>query len=285
MGLRHPRKKERKTSALRASQSQDCDSMALPSCWNEHPGPIWCLTYPSWGVPQRRGFPQGPWRKNLPTWFLKKLFPWRKVLRCSQRRRHLLEEVRRGARTWKDPCILKLSLQLSLTLACILKLKCPVWVSIHAQQNGHGIIRAAADTTLWVPERGVQGASQYWCARDPCASTKIQNSRSGMWQLPYGRSHVHFAERKQEPIPGISISRILGMGSHAKMPGIMRWYGIQNALVFYLIFFVVIKPEKPYSASSWEGSKPPGSDHTRAESQTTCIPKTVVQTTYVSIYG
>ena len=35
----------------------------------------------------------------------------------------------------------------------------------------------------------------------------------------------------------------------------------------------------------WEGSKPPGSDHTRAEAQTTCIPKTAVQTTYVSIYG
>ena len=32
----------------------------------------------------------------------------------------------------------------------------------------------------------------------------------------------------------------------------------------------------------WEGSKPPGSDHTRTEAKTTCVPKTSVQTTYVS---
>jgi len=63
--------------------------------------------------------------------------------------------------------------------------------------------------------------------------------------------------------------------------------------------FVGIKPEKLYSASfreepekmylvsSWRGSKPPGSDHTvaRAEAQTTCIPKTAAQTTYLLIYG
>jgi len=34
-----------------------------------------------------------------------------------------------------------------------------------------------------------------------------------------------------------------------------------------------------------KGSKPPGSDHTRAAEQTTCITKTAVKTTYVSIYG
>jgi len=33
----------------------------------------------------------------------------------------------------------------------------------------------------------------------------------------------------------------------------------------------------------WEGSKPPGSDHTRAEAQTTRVPKTAAQTTYWSI--
>jgi len=49
--------------------------------------------------------------------------------------------------------------------------------------------------------------------------------------------------------------------------------------------FVGIKPEKLYSASCWEGSKPPGSDHTRTETQTMCVPKTAVQTTYLSIYG
>jgi len=35
----------------------------------------------------------------------------------------------------------------------------------------------------------------------------------------------------------------------------------------------------------WEGSKPTGSDHTRAEAQTTCVPKTAAHTTYLSIYG
>ena len=29
----------------------------------------------------------------------------------------------------------------------------------------------------------------------------------------------------------------------------------------------------------WEGSKPPGSDHTRAEAQTTCVTKTAAHTT------
>jgi len=33
----------------------------------------------------------------------------------------------------------------------------------------------------------------------------------------------------------------------------------------------------------WEGSKPPGSDHTRVEAQTTCVPKTAAQNTYLSI--
>ena len=45
-----------------------------------------------------------------------------------------------------------------------------------------------------------------------------------MLQPPPRRSHVHFAERKQQPIPNISISRILGMGSHKKD---VR-YGIRN---------------------------------------------------------
>jgi len=33
----------------------------------------------------------------------------------------------------------------------------------------------------------------------------------------------------------------------------------------------------------WEGSKSPGSDRTRAEAQTTCVPKTAVHTMYLSI--
>ena len=56
--------------------------------------------------------------------------------------------------------------------------------------------------------------------------------------------------------------------------------------------FVGIKPEKLYFASCWEGSKPHGSGHTRAEAQTaTCIPKTearqsepTYEPTYLSIH-
>jgi len=53
----------------------------------------------------------------------------------------------------------------------------------------------------------------------------------------------------------------------------------------FVCLFVGIKPQKLFFASCWEGSKPPGSDHTRAEAQTTCVPKTAAQTTYLSIYG
>jgi len=39
----------------------------------------------------------------------------------------------------------------------------------------------------------------------------------------------------------------------------------------FVCLFVQIRPEKLYSASCWEGSKPPGNDHTRAETQTTFL--------------
>jgi len=52
----------------------------------------------------------------------------------------------------------------------------------------------------------------------PVCKHRDRDPKSGMWQPPPERSHTHFAEREQEPIPGISISRILGMGSHTKMP-------------------------------------------------------------------
>jgi hypothetical protein len=65
-------------------------------------------------------------------------------------------------------------------------------------------------------------------------------------------------------------------------------------LVLFVCLFVGIKPEKLYSVSYWEGSKPPGSGHTRsghtrAEAHTaTCIPKTEArqsESTYLSIHG
>jgi len=63
-------------------------------------------------------------------------------------------------------------------------------------------------------------------------------------------------------------------------------------VVLFVCMFVGIKPEKLYFASCWEGSKPHGSGHTRAEAQTaTCIPKTearqsepTYEPTYLSIH-
>ena len=55
----------------------------------------------------------------------------------------------------------------------------------------------------------------------------------------------------------------------------------------FVYLFVGIQPEKTYSTSCWEGSKPSGSGHwhKRAEAQTaTCLPKTAAQITYLTIY-
>jgi len=102
-----------------------------------------------------------------------------------------------------------------------LKLKCPVWVSVCAQQNRHGNVWAAA-------------ASHHSLCAGLCTCTRVsgscapilarslnfpfRHSRNGVWQPPPGQSNAYFAKRKHKPIPGISISRNLGMGSHTKMP-------------------------------------------------------------------
>ena len=52
----------------------------------------------------------------------------------------------------------------------------------------------------------------------------------------------------------------------------------------FVWLFLEIKPGK-LRLLCWEGSKPPGGDHTRAEAQTTCEPKIAAHTTYLSIYG
>ena len=73
-----------------------------------------------------------------------------------------------------------------------------------------------------------------------------------------------------------------------------RRLSLSCVLVLFVCLFVGIKPEKLYSVSYWEGSKPPGSGHTRsghtrAEAHTaTCIPKTEArqsESTYLSIHG
>jgi len=59
----------------------------------------------------------------------------------------------------------------------------------------------------------------------PVCKHRDQDPRSGMWLPPSGWTQAHFAENP----PGIPISRILGVGSHTKIPGIefeTRWiYG------------------------------------------------------------
>jgi len=101
-----------------------------------------------------------------------------------------------------------------------LKWKCSVWVAVCAQQNGRGIVWAEAATQHSL-RAGTWGSRSepIWVRTRPRCKYRIRHSSSGVSQPPPGRSHAHFAERKQEPIPGISISRILGMGSHTKLPG------------------------------------------------------------------
>ena len=58
-------------------------------------------------------------------------------------------------------------------------------------------------------------------------------------------------------------------------------------ICFVCLFVCWNKPNKLYSASSWEGSKPPGSGHTRAEAQNRDVhtKDSVHKPTYLSIYG
>jgi len=61
---------------------------------------------------------------------------------------------------------------------------------------------------------------------------------------------------------------------------------LTESLLFVCLFVYWNKTRKTIlRLLRWEGSKFPGSDPTRAEAQTTCAPKTVVHTTYLSIYG
>jgi len=80
------------------------------------------------------------------------------------------------------------------------KFKCPVWVPVRAQPYGHG-----GDNSL---DPGLCA-----CTRVSCAPL-LSSFFSFFFQPPPGQSHAHFVEREQESIPGISISRILGMGLH-----------------------------------------------------------------------
>jgi len=79
----------------------------------------WLISSSSPCVTSRRGLPQRSRRTNLAGWFVKKNLPWESVLKFRQCPWQLLVDVRRGARTFDDPCILVSFMQLSLTLACI----------------------------------------------------------------------------------------------------------------------------------------------------------------------
>jgi len=105
----------------------------------------------------------------------------------------------------------------------------------------------------------------------------------------YGTQGIFFFEKSSGLNPPL--------GTHRKASPLFFFFGVWfvmpphpgvcNATIFVCLFdclFVGIKPGKLYSASWWEGSKPPG--HTRAEAQTAkCIPQTAAQTTYLSIHG
>ena len=84
--------------------------------------------------------------------------------------------------------------------------------------------RRLPQTTPWIQVSALAHGSRahhYLLLQPPVAI-----SMSGLRQPPPGRSHAHFADREQEPIPGISITlRILGLGSYTKIPA----YGIRNA--------------------------------------------------------
>ena len=54
-------------------------------------------------------------------------------------------------------------------------LKSLAWVPIRAAKWAWDRPGGGCNTPPSVRERGVQGASQYWCARDPCTSTECDN--------------------------------------------------------------------------------------------------------------
>jgi len=64
----------------------------------------------------------------------------------------------------------------------------------------------------------------------------------------------------------ISFSEQRGIDSRTKIK-LSPFFWEKKAYRLFVCLFVGIKSEKLYSASSWEGSKPPGSDYTRAKAQ------------------
>jgi len=72
-----------------------------------------------------------------------------------------------------------------------------------------------------------------------------------------------------------------------KIPAFQKSHQCCQKVFLFLRFFVLwTKTRKSILLLlCWDDNEPPGSDHTRADAQTTCLPKTAAQTTYVSIYG
>ena len=130
-----------------------------------------------------------------------------------------------------------------------LKLKCPVWVPVRAQQNGHGIVWVAAATDHSLGP-GLCACTRVSCAPllARCSNFEPPVAEIKEWFIAAAprRSHAHFAEREQEPTPGISILRILGMGSHTKIPGWPRSHDwIRNALLQIGLI------QRTYSVERW----------------------------------
>ena len=108
-----------------------------------------------------------------------------------------------------------------------LKLKCPLWVPVRAQQNVHGIVWAAAaiDQNRWnrwgAIDHSLISATAGWRCEPIVVRMRPLCNHT---QPPPGRSHAHFAEREQEPIAGISTFLV--------RHDIPRWpYGIRIAMI------------------------------------------------------
>jgi len=90
------------------------------------------------------------------------------------------------------------------------------------------------------PLSGTGGLRSEWALvrTRPVCKYRLWQWKMGLWQPPSGQP---FAERElwQKPIPGISISKILGVGSHTKIPGVWD-YTCDVYMCTYMYTFMYI---------------------------------------------
>ena len=100
-----------------------------------------------------------------------------------------------------------------------------------------------------------------WCMEDQTRNARRSANRNPEWW-------EILVNQSKSRISNFSVS--FGTNSNLRLWTIRTL--ISPVSYLFVCLFVGMKPEKLYS-SRWEGSKPPGRGHTRAEAQTaTCIP-------------